>query len=181
MSHRDKGYNPSSKRLEITTTANQDPLLSHVPIIGVDIWEHAFYLQYLNVKADYLNAICQNFSMTVLAGDVGKLHLSIAALTFTVVSGLLYPWPGRRLNHIPAVGYKSQLLSFIGGFQWYYKAQKMVQEGCHRFGEGVFKVPNVMQWVVIVNGEKYIEEYRKAPENVLSFHDEVKEVRARLV
>ncbi|KXN90891.1 Superoxide dismutase [Mn], mitochondrial [Leucoagaricus sp. SymC.cos] len=51
------GWNPSSKRLEIVTTANQDPLLSHIPIIGVDIWEHAFYLQYLNVKADYLNAI----------------------------------------------------------------------------------------------------------------------------
>ncbi|KAI5986203.1 manganese superoxide dismutase [Pisolithus albus] len=51
------GLNPSSKRLEIVTTANQDPLLTHVPIIGVDIWEHAFYLQYLNVKADYLKAI----------------------------------------------------------------------------------------------------------------------------
>ncbi|KAG5635322.1 hypothetical protein H0H81_011716 [Sphagnurus paluster] len=51
------GYNPSTKRLEIATTANQDPLLSLTPIIGVDIWEHAFYLQYLNVKADYLNAI----------------------------------------------------------------------------------------------------------------------------
>ncbi|PFH46409.1 hypothetical protein AMATHDRAFT_69916 [Amanita thiersii Skay4041] len=51
------GLNPTTKRLEIVTTANQDPLLSHVPIIGVDIWEHAFYLQYLNVKADYLNAI----------------------------------------------------------------------------------------------------------------------------
>ena len=47
-----QGYNPSTKRLEIVTTANQDPLLTHVPIIGVDIWEHAFYLQYLNVKAD---------------------------------------------------------------------------------------------------------------------------------
>ncbi|KIM90946.1 hypothetical protein PILCRDRAFT_811448 [Piloderma croceum F 1598] len=51
------GLNPTTKRLEILTTPNQDPLLTHVPIIGVDIWEHAFYLQYLNVKADYLNAI----------------------------------------------------------------------------------------------------------------------------
>ena len=47
-----QGYNPAIRKLEIVTTANQDPLLSHVPIIGVDIWEHAFYLQYLNVKAD---------------------------------------------------------------------------------------------------------------------------------
>jgi superoxide dismutase, Fe-Mn family len=47
-----QGLNPSTKRLEIVTTANQDPLLSHIPIIGVDIWEHAFYLQYLNVKVD---------------------------------------------------------------------------------------------------------------------------------
>ncbi|KAF8066472.1 manganese superoxide dismutase [Lyophyllum atratum] len=51
------GFNPSTKRLEIATTPNQDPLLSLVPIVGVDIWEHAFYLQYLNVKADYLKAI----------------------------------------------------------------------------------------------------------------------------
>ncbi|KDR77172.1 hypothetical protein GALMADRAFT_246419 [Galerina marginata CBS 339.88] len=51
------GYNPTTKKLEIVTTANQDPLLSHVPIIGIDIWEHAFYLQYKNVKPDYLSAI----------------------------------------------------------------------------------------------------------------------------
>ncbi|KAG5349557.1 hypothetical protein C0989_003178, partial [Termitomyces sp. Mn162] len=51
------GYNSTTKNLEIVTTANQDPLLSHIPIIGVDIWEHAFYLQYKNVKPDYLNAI----------------------------------------------------------------------------------------------------------------------------
>lgn len=51
------GYNPETSKLEIVTTANQDPLLSHVPIIGIDIWEHAFYLQYKNVKPDYLKAI----------------------------------------------------------------------------------------------------------------------------
>ena len=47
-----QGLNPTNKRLEIATTPNQDPLLHLVPIIGVDMWEHAFYLQYKNVKAD---------------------------------------------------------------------------------------------------------------------------------
>ncbi|KAF8911374.1 Mn superoxide dismutase [Mucidula mucida] len=51
------GYNSSNGKLEIVTTPNQDPLLSHVPLIGIDIWEHAFYIQYKNVKPDYLNAI----------------------------------------------------------------------------------------------------------------------------
>ncbi|KAJ3565339.1 hypothetical protein NP233_g7693 [Leucocoprinus birnbaumii] len=51
------GVNVATGRLEIATTANQDPLLTLAPLIGVDIWEHAFYLQYKNVKPDYLNAI----------------------------------------------------------------------------------------------------------------------------
>ncbi|KAH9950837.1 superoxide dismutase mitochondrial [Amylocystis lapponica] len=50
-------YNDATKKLEVVTTANQDPLLTHVPLVGIDIWEHAFYLQYFNVKPDYLNAI----------------------------------------------------------------------------------------------------------------------------
>ncbi|TIA82180.1 hypothetical protein E3P98_01620 [Wallemia ichthyophaga] len=51
------GYNKEAKRLEVATTANQDPLTHLTPIVGIDIWEHAFYLQYKNVKPDYLNAI----------------------------------------------------------------------------------------------------------------------------
>ena len=51
------GYNKEAKRLEIATTANQDPLTHLTPLLGIDIWEHAFYLQYKNVKPDYLNAI----------------------------------------------------------------------------------------------------------------------------
>ncbi|KAG8710333.1 hypothetical protein FRC09_000177 [Ceratobasidium sp. 395] len=50
--------NTSNKRLDIITTPNQDPVLPpNVPLFGVDMWEHAFYLQYKNVKPDYLSAI----------------------------------------------------------------------------------------------------------------------------
>nr|AHA80841.1 manganese superoxide dismutase [Pleurotus ostreatus] len=51
------GFNPTTKKLEVTTTPNQDPLITHAPIIGVDIWEHVRARQYKNVKPDYLNAI----------------------------------------------------------------------------------------------------------------------------
>jgi superoxide dismutase, Fe-Mn family len=44
------------KKLEIVSTANQDtPLeLGARPVIGVDVWEHAYYLKYQNRRADYL-------------------------------------------------------------------------------------------------------------------------------
>jgi len=56
-----QGLNPTTKRLEIATTPNQDPLLTLIPLIGVDIWEHAFYLQYLNVKVDVSPFISTRF------------------------------------------------------------------------------------------------------------------------
>ncbi|KAJ3024452.1 Superoxide dismutase [Mn], mitochondrial, partial [Rhizophlyctis rosea] len=51
------GYNKTTKALEIATTPNQDPLLHLTPLLGVDVWEHAYYLQYKNVRPDYLQAI----------------------------------------------------------------------------------------------------------------------------
>lgn len=51
------GYSPVNGKLDVVTTANQDPLLSHIPLIGIDAWEHAYYLQYKNVKADYFKQI----------------------------------------------------------------------------------------------------------------------------
>lgn len=41
--------------LRIVTTKDQDPPVNgEVPILGVDMWEHAYYLQYLNGKAAYV-------------------------------------------------------------------------------------------------------------------------------
>ncbi len=55
------GLNKGNGRLEIATCDNQDPLVIKglVPLLGIDVWEHAYYLQYKNVRADYVKAIWQ--------------------------------------------------------------------------------------------------------------------------
>ncbi len=53
------GFCTASKRLMIVACCNQDPLILQglIPILGVDVWEHAYYLQYKNAKLEYLKAI----------------------------------------------------------------------------------------------------------------------------
>lgn len=68
------GYNSSTGCLGVYTTANQDPLLAthgvH-PLLGIDVWEHAYYLQYLNKRPDYTKAIFE----VVNWNDVNERYL----------------------------------------------------------------------------------------------------------
>ncbi|KAK6986691.1 superoxide dismutase [Mn] mitochondrial [Biomphalaria glabrata] len=54
------GFNPATGKVQVATCSNQDPLEATtglIPLFGIDVWEHAYYLQYKNVRADYVNAI----------------------------------------------------------------------------------------------------------------------------
>jgi Fe-Mn family superoxide dismutase len=46
------------QELKIESTANQDsPLMAgKIPLLGIDVWEHAYYLKYQNRRADYVDA-----------------------------------------------------------------------------------------------------------------------------
>jgi len=63
----------SDGKLQVTSTANQDNPLMDVaevkgtPVLGIDVWEHAYYLNYQNKRPDYLQAIFEVIDWNAVA------------------------------------------------------------------------------------------------------------------
>ena len=66
------------KKLMVTSTGNQDnPIMDvakdrGIPVLGIDVWEHAYYLKYQNKRGDYLNGIFNLIDWGIVSDKYAK-------------------------------------------------------------------------------------------------------------
>jgi len=69
------GWNKAAAKLQVATTFNQDPLEATtglIPLLGIDVWEHAYYIQYKNLRASYVDKIFNVFNWNNVAERFAK-------------------------------------------------------------------------------------------------------------
>lgn len=70
-------WDPSAKQCTLVTCANQDPCSTTgtVPLFGIDLWEHSYYLQYKNLRPKYVETVlaeCVNWNDVAQRLDAAK-------------------------------------------------------------------------------------------------------------
>ena len=88
-------------KLKVTTTANQDnPVFTEgsLPILGIDVWEHAYYLKYQNRRPDYIDAF-----FNVVNWDQVAVYLTMIRVGEGVIA--LADWADQQ---------KAKLQDFLG-------------------------------------------------------------------
>lgn len=77
------GFCKATHRLVIETCSNQDPLFATkqvMPLLGIDVWEHAYYLQYKNARPEYLKNIWKVVNWSNVAQRYEELMAKCPAL-----------------------------------------------------------------------------------------------------
>jgi Fe-Mn family superoxide dismutase len=76
-------------KLQVTTTQNQDNPVSQgmIPLLGLDVWEHAYYLKYENRRADYVAAWWNVVNWSYVLANLRVANLELGARDLAVWAG----------------------------------------------------------------------------------------------
>ncbi|KAI0245478.1 cytochrome P450 [Lactifluus subvellereus] len=80
------------------------------------------------------------------------------------------------LDAIPTVGFSDPILSYLSAFRYLFGGLPILKEGYEKNKPGIFKIATFRRWMVLSNGAKLIEEIKKAPDDVLSLQEAVREL-----
>jgi len=72
------------------------------------------------------------------------------------------------LNAIPTVGFSDPILSYFTALKLIFHRDRMIKGGYEETRPGIFKVATLKTWMILASGPEFIEDVRKAPDNVLS-------------
>ncbi|KAH9954980.1 cytochrome P450 [Russula dissimulans] len=109
--------------------------------------------------------------------STGPLGLPFIVGIVVVIS--ITAWYSRvdpLLDAIPTVGYSNPILSYLTAFRFLYlDCTPTLKEAYKKTKPGLFKFAILKRWVVVPSGMKLIEDVRKAPDEVLSNHEPLRE------
>ncbi|KAF8491191.1 cytochrome P450 [Russula emetica] len=110
--------------------------------------------------------------------DDFTLKLSFTAGVLCVVSLFLsrYFRSDPMLNAIPTIGLSDPILSYFSALQFNFDGVRMLKEGYEKTKPGLVKIANFRRWMVLATGSQLIDDIRRAPEDVLSMSEPMKEL-----
>ncbi|KAJ7195018.1 cytochrome P450 [Mycena rebaudengoi] len=75
----------------------------------------------------------------------------------------------RQVDSIPAIGSSGAISSFLGALRFFSQGRSMIQEGCNKCSDSIFRIPMLTHWEYIVSGRRRTLEVVAAPDDQLSF------------
>ncbi|KAF8574248.1 cytochrome P450 [Ramaria rubella] len=90
---------------------------------------------------------------------------------FALVIGIIFIYSTTSKDpyaSIPAIGRTGALSSYLDAIRFIRQGHVMLMEGYNKYKPGVFRLPDMNRWHILVSDQKHIDELRKAPDDVLS-------------
>ncbi|KAF9528911.1 cytochrome P450 [Crepidotus variabilis] len=91
------------------------------------------------------------------------LVTAVYFLTLSVFTGST-----RKLRHIPTAGFTMPILFLFSSVRYFLDARSVIEESIAKWPTSIFKIPYLLEWLVIIHQPSHIEDLRKMPEHILS-------------